>query len=113
MNTFNNKMPGDLITLEMRIKEDVRHVMKAMFISSEDRRKLLEDAIESSIINGNILNHIEKEARNAISESVTEYFKFGEGGMALRKSINDVLHEIIPKIFNDDIKKNVRRTDDK
>jgi|SRR5579872_4844902 F0F1-type ATP synthase delta subunit len=99
MKTFNNEMPGDMITLDMRIKEDVRHVLRAMFISSEDKKKMLEDALESAISNGNIMNVIENHAHNAINEAVEEYFKYGEGGKALRKAINDVLHEIIPNIF--------------
>lgn len=103
MKTFNNEMPGDLITLEMRIKEDVRHILKAMFISSEDKKKILEDALESAISTGNIMNVIEKHAHQAINEAVQEYFKFGEGGTALRKAIADVLHEVIPRIFNKDL----------
>ncbi len=100
MRTFNNEMPGDLVTLEMRIKEDVRHIMKAMFISSEDKKKMLEDALESAISTGNIGSVIEKHAHQAINDSVKEYFTYGEGGIALKKAINDVLHEIIPKIFS-------------
>lgn len=103
MKTFNNQMPGDLITLEMRIKEDVRHILKAMFISSEDKKKILEDALESAISTGNIMNVIEKHAHQAINEAVQEYFKFGEGGISLRKAIADVLHEVIPRIFNKDL----------
>ena len=99
MKTFGNEMPGDLVTLEMRIKEDVRHVLKAMFISSEDKKKMLEDALEYAISNGNIQSSIQKHANMAIEEAVKEYFTFGEGGRALRKSINEVLHEIIPQIF--------------
>lgn len=104
MRLFSNEAPGDLITLDMRIKEDVRHVLKAIFISSEERRTLLEEALESAILSGNITDHIKTSAHKAISEAVEEYFRFGEGGVALRKAINDVLHEIIPKIFNKEIK---------
>lgn len=100
MSPFNKQMPGDMITLEMRIKEDIRHVLKAMFISSEDKKKMLEDALESAISSGNMMNVIEKEAHKAINEAVNEYFNYGEGGLVLRKSIKDILHEIIPKIFN-------------
>jgi len=100
MKTFNNEAQGDLVTLEMRIREDVRHIMRAMFISSEDKKKMLEDALESAINSGNIMNVVERYAHQAIDEAVQEYFKFGEGGIALRKAINDVLHEIIPKIFS-------------
>ena len=103
MKTFNNEMPGDLVTLEMRIKEDVRHVLKAMFISSEDKKKILEDSLELAISQSDIHKHIHQQANQAIQESVKEYFTFGEGGMALRKAINDILHEIIPKIFRKEI----------
>ena len=99
MKTFNNEMPGDMVTLEMRIKEDVRHVLRAMFISSEDKKKMLEDALELAISSSNLSHVIEKHAHEAINDAVKEYFAFGEGGMLLRKAIQDVLHEIIPKIF--------------
>jgi len=102
MSIFNDQRPRDMITLEMRIQEDVRHVLRAMFISSDEKKKMLEDALESAIINGNITNCVEKHAHQAISESVEEYFKYGEGGQALRKAVNNVLHEIIPKIFKKD-----------
>lgn len=92
-------MPGDLVTLEMRIKEDVRHILKAMFISSEDKKKMLEDALENAICKGNIMGIIETHAHKAINESIEEYFKFGEGGIALRNAITQVLHEIIPNMF--------------
>jgi F0F1-type ATP synthase delta subunit len=102
MTTFKNEMPGDMVTLEMRIKEDVRHVLRAMFISSDDKKKMLEDALESAISSGNILNVVEKHAHQAINEAVQEYFSYGEGGKALRKAINEVLSEIIPQILNKD-----------
>ena len=99
IKTFKNELPGDLVTLEMRIKEDVRHILKAMFISSEDKKKILEDALESAILNADIRMHIEKQASECIRNAVEEYFKFGEGGLTLRKSINDALHETIPRLF--------------
>lgn len=99
MKTFNNEMPGDIVTLEMRIREDVRHVLRSMFISSEERKKMLEDALESAISSGNIASSIEKHAHQAIEDSVKEYFSFGEGGKALRKAVNDALSEAIPNIF--------------
>ena len=102
MKTFNNEMPGDMITLEMRIKEDVRHVLRAMFISSEEKKKMLEDGLESAISNANILNVIETHAHQAINEAVKEYFMYGKGGQVLRKAIADVLHEVIPKLFKKD-----------
>lgn len=102
MKTFNDERPGDMITLEMRIREDVRHVLRAMFISSEDKKKMLEDALESAIGSSNLSHVIEKHAHDAINDAVKEYFSFGEGGMLLRKAIQEVLHEIIPKIFTKD-----------
>lgn len=102
MKIFNNEIPGDMITLEMRIKEDVRHVLRAMFISSEDKKKILEDALELAISSSNLSHIIEKHAHEAINDAVKEYFSFGEGGTLLRNAIQDILHEIIPKIFNKD-----------
>jgi len=99
MKTFNDEKPGDLITLEMRIQEDVRHVLRAMFISSEDKKKMLEEALEMAISSSNLSHVIEKHAHDAINDAVKEYFTFGEGGLALRSAIQKVLHEIIPKIF--------------
>ena len=99
MSLFNNQMPGDMITLDMRIREDVRHVLKAMFISSDDKKKMLEDALEQAICSGNIMATVEKYAHQAINEAVQEYFKYGEGGIALRKAIADVLQEVIPGMF--------------
>jgi F0F1-type ATP synthase delta subunit len=99
LKTFNNEMPGDMITLEMRIKEDVRHVLRAMFISADDKKKMLEEALEAAISSGNLVNVIEKHAHQAINEAVHEYFTYGEGGKVLRKAVADVLHEVIPKIF--------------
>jgi len=99
MKTFNNDMPGDMITLEMRIKEDVRHVLRAMFISSDEKKKMLEEALKLAISSSNLSHIIEKHAHDAINDAVKEYFSFGEGGLLLRKAIQEVLHEIIPKIF--------------
>lgn len=96
---FSNRSPGDMVTLEMRIKEDVRHILKAMFISSDEKKKLLEDALEMSIADIDIHSHIKREAEQAIKDAVKEYFTYGEGGMALKKAINDTLHEVIPNIF--------------
>jgi hypothetical protein len=93
-------MPRDLITLEMRIQEDVRHILKAMFISSEEKKHLLEEALESAIVSVDIHQHIKKQASQAVLDAVNEYFTYGEGGMILKKSINDALHETIPNIFN-------------
>lgn len=104
MKTFKNELPGDFVTLEMRIKEDVRHMMQALFISSEDKKKMLEDALELSISRADILKHIEEEASKAIRDATKEYFSFGEGGILLRKAMNEALHEILPKIFSKDVK---------
>ena len=98
MKTFNDERPGDMVTLEMRIKEDVRCVLRAMFISSEDKRKMLEDALESVISTGNIAHMVEQHAHQAINEAVQEYFTYGEGGMALRKAVQSALHEVMPKL---------------
>lgn len=49
MKTFNNEMPR-----EMRIKEDVKGILTAMFISSEEKKKLLQDRIEDAVKTINI-----------------------------------------------------------
>lgn len=100
MKTFNDERPRDMITLEMRIQEDVRHVLRSMFISSEDKKKLLEDSLEVAISSHNITACIEKYAHEAIDSSVKEYFSYGEGGKALRKAVDVALTEVLGKLFD-------------
>jgi hypothetical protein len=98
MKCFNSEIPSDMITLEMRIKEDIRHVLKAI-ISSEDKKKILEEALESAISTGNIVSVIESHVHQAINDAVKEYFSYGEDGLIFKKAIHDVLHEIMPKLL--------------
>ncbi len=44
MGIFNDAQPGDIVTLEMRIKEGQRHMLQAMFVSDEENKKLLQEA---------------------------------------------------------------------
>lgn len=99
MTTFNRNMPGDMITLEMRIHEETRHVLKSMFISSDERIKMLENALESAISKGNLLGMVEKYANQAIIDAIEEYFSHGEGSKIINKAISDVLTEVIPTLF--------------
>ncbi len=101
MKAFNDIQQGDILTLEMRVTETTRTVLQQMFISAEDQKVALAEALDSAIRATNVSALMHNEAQRAIGAAVTSYFApYGEGGKLIAAAVGAALSQTIPGLFN-------------
>lgn len=100
MKMWNDEQPGDLVTFEMKVQEVSRRVLQQMFLSKQETIIAYEKALENAIKNFDYVSAFQKEANEAVKNSVNNYFKYGEGNTIIQEATKKALTNFFEKSTN-------------